>query len=492
MRPGARIKVGIGWTLAIVALTPALWHIASLAHVLVLRVGFPLDLEWLESGQIYQVYRVLHGLPLYTRPDVFVPYPYPPGYFIAVASLGAVTRLDFWTARAVSDVCLVGVLVIQAFELRRLGLRWYGAALAVLVTAGVAASYPLVGGSFDLARADTMNVALAALAATLVSEHVMSTARVVGISAVLTAAVYTKQTNVFFAAWIVLYVIARQRRAGLMIAAVTFTLCAALLSWLEWSTQGWFVRWIFSMRNHVIVWEHLTEGIHVAREGAPFIVIIPVVAGGVAFVRRLRARTVLWLGLAVAAVPAAFLPMIEEGGWVNSMTPLLVFSWIAAALLVGDIDRGLGRTRSAVGVRAFVLAGAWWHLHQAEWSPGSFVPSAQRWADAEALHAFVRALPGDVAMPTYPFVPVRDGKSTAQMSLIACFDASQRGRGIVCDHHDAILATGAEWVLFGNLSYELRNDTLQGYTLVREVDLDFAILTEHSGEGPKRLWHRNP
>src|SRR5690606_23094615 len=60
-----------------------------LAVVFALRVGFPLELEWMEGGSLQQAFRVQQGLPVYGPPSPeFVPFLYPPLYPALLALLG--------------------------------------------------------------------------------------------------------------------------------------------------------------------------------------------------------------------------------------------------------------------------------------------------------------------------------------------------------------------------------------------------------------------
>src|SRR5664280_535298 len=80
----------------------AFWQVGILFSVFFARLTYPMDLEWMEGGTLYEAYRLLHGLPLYVRPiPTWAPYPYPPAHTALVALVGCL-HLDFWTGRLVS------------------------------------------------------------------------------------------------------------------------------------------------------------------------------------------------------------------------------------------------------------------------------------------------------------------------------------------------------------------------------------------------------
>ena len=94
--------------------TWAFWPLCILVYVFFARMFYPIDLEWCEGGALYEAYRLLHGLPLYSRVDPsWAPLPYPPAHTVLLALLG-IARLDFWTGRLLS-VAFFGLLCWTLF-----------------------------------------------------------------------------------------------------------------------------------------------------------------------------------------------------------------------------------------------------------------------------------------------------------------------------------------------------------------------------------------
>src|SRR5688500_19741361 len=99
------------------AVLVAAWPIGTLYFVFASRLAFPYDLEWCAGGSLYHAQRLLDGLPLYGGTEaVFQPFPYPPGYYAIVAGLGAITGLDYWTARFVSIAFFTAIVVVLVRE----------------------------------------------------------------------------------------------------------------------------------------------------------------------------------------------------------------------------------------------------------------------------------------------------------------------------------------------------------------------------------------
>ena len=185
------------------AVIVALVALGALAWALYWRARFPMDLEWLEGPQLCEAFRFAHGLPVYGPPGQgFVPSPYPPLFHLVVVGARAVLRV-----RLLERPPRLG-------RLNRSGPRRArprsssgphrpverGWVLAVLGAAAMAASYRPLEASMDLARVDMMGFALVGVAAWVARRSDARRGRAVALGVLLCAAVYTKQTNLFYVA----------------------------------------------------------------------------------------------------------------------------------------------------------------------------------------------------------------------------------------------------------------------------------------------------
>ena len=168
----------------------ALAFVACYLAVAFARFSYPYPLEWLEGGALLNVQRALHGQALYGAPSVhFTGFLYTPLYYYVSAAAAWVFGLHLSTLRLVSIASslvafgAVGWLVWS--ETRN---RW-----AAVCAAGLfAASFRLGGAWFDLARVDSLFLAL--LLVGLVVARRTSTWRVAVVAGlVLAAAFFAKQ-----------------------------------------------------------------------------------------------------------------------------------------------------------------------------------------------------------------------------------------------------------------------------------------------------------
>ena len=123
-----------------------------------LRLRYPYELEWIEGGMVNHVARLRSGQPLYGAPSLtFTPDIYTPLYFVVSALVSVLTGTGFVSLRLVS---IVASLVLLA-ALAKLADRETKDPVAAVVAAGLfAACYRISGAWLDIAREDTLCIAL--------------------------------------------------------------------------------------------------------------------------------------------------------------------------------------------------------------------------------------------------------------------------------------------------------------------------------------------
>jgi hypothetical protein len=441
--------------LSLLLLAPAAWHIAALAQIFASRMTFPMDIEWMEGGMLLHAHRLLHGEPVYGPPSQgFLPYPYPPGYFAATAALGGAFGLDYWTGRAVSIAAFAlasGVLFRET--LRAAGKnRGEGVLLGSISVASAACSYPAVDGWYDLCRNDTLVIALVVLGAAMLSEDRPSRRRIFAASAVLTAAVFTKQTAIFFIAWLGLFLLLRRYTKAIVFVLSTGALSCATLAVIQLSTGGLF--WIYTFKNlsqHPLDGAQALDGMIHMLAFAPFLPLMPLLSLAVWRLGWLRPRTALWLGMLAAAFPAALVSYAKAGGYLNNLIPIAILVGPTFVLLMGDIIKGMsgsGATRAAARTLTLALSSAFLLLRRYDTEP--FMPSQAMWNQAAELNAFVASLRGGVLIPSYPFLAIRNGHTTPQFHSVAYWDALA-GRMQGPDLSGFLDRAGAQWVILSGV-----------------------------------------
>lgn len=404
----------------LVLLLPAALLMASVVMAIGGRIGFPMAFDWLEGNQIYHAYRLLHGQAIYRlEPSGFLPHPYPPAHILLVAASGALFGLDYISARAISVAAYAIATLVLSHQVWSHWPERRGRALLALVAAGyLAGTYGLVRGWYDIARIDSLALAFVILAAAPLATEKTRWRDIVISAAMMTLAVYTKQTTVLFAAGMCLLVMWRDPRKGAVLALIMGAMCASALLLLEHLTQGAFTTWLFNTRHHTISLARLFEGAWEVLCGAPFLVLVPLLLGR----RKLSARAALWLGLLLLAIPTGLIPFSKRGGYLNSLMPIWFLAGPTVLILIADLARS-AKESTRQGALAVIMAVQAVLLSLLLFDPDNPVPGADERRRAEAMNRTIAGLEGGVVCPIYPMLPVRNGHPTAQASWISHTDA---------------------------------------------------------------------
>lgn len=352
----------------------ALWQLYG---VFVLRMTYPLDLEWMEGGTLVHALRIMDGRPVYAEPSVeFVSFLYTPLYPAVLAFLGRVFGLGYFLGRLVSVISFT-VACVFCFLWVRSAAGVYDdvrlkplAACAGLAACAVAAmAYPFCGAWYDLVRADSLWLAFVVGGCYMVrpgglKKSTHKAVRVAVGAVLLTAAVFTKQTAApFIVAATVGMALTTPWKMTILFAGVCTTLVSGLVFLGEHLTDGWF--WIYVYRlhqSHEFLWERVwpeTPGTLMAW-GFPVFALVawwPVAA----LMKRWVSKDALFVfllagcGFAVAVVGSA-----TQGAYDNAYIPAVFFGALMAA--VGVVDAagmfGGGRRDPSAGYR-LLSPGAW-------------------------------------------------------------------------------------------------------------------------------------
>jgi hypothetical protein len=427
-----------------------------------LRCSFPWDLDWMEGGMLLHAARLLRGKSIYAKPSIeFIAYFYTPLYAYVLAGLSHLTGgLSFALGRGVSLTASLATMGMLFYAAR----REQGSSLAGLFAVGLyAALFRVAGAFYDLARVDSLSLALL-LAASLVAYYV-PTLRGSALAAVLTVlAFFTKQTSAAIGVAIAAPLLLRNVRHGLVYLGVGALLGALGALWLERTSDGWFSFYIYrghqqhGFSAHGLLLGFWSDVLFLC----PFVLLVPTF--GASYGRRTR-----WLALAAAAFwlvafsaklsvldgklnehykalwyvseshsilvwsALAMLLLLTAARWLARDEPLrapdsfFLWLWLGAALasalnystqwafsncfmpiaVFGSLYSGmvLAEQRGPALACAMLLQlGALYH------DPRAQVPSA---ADREAVQQVFTTLarfPGPVLMPAHPFYSyVRDG-----------------------------------------------------------------------------------
>jgi hypothetical protein len=411
-----------------VRLAAAVGGLAAILTYLVValgRLGYPFPLEYLESNSLVEVQRILTGHALYAAPTAgYVPDGYPPLYFATSAAAASALGLSYLPLRLVS---LVSSLVCFAV-LARLVQRETTSAAAGIAAAGLlAATYFVADTWFDVARVDSLFIALS-VAALYTARWMRRTRGAVATGLLLAAAFLAKQNGLAEGVAVLTALAFGPRRRLVWPAALTYGAVLGISTLaLGLTSHGWYVFYVFELLS-----EHPLKD---AAFGQFWTVsLLPVLGIACsAVVLGVRRTPLVLVAGGTALVVEAYTSLVHSGGRVNDLLP----AYLAVALFAGlAMDGRAGGLAGSVGDRLARgrpanwrpanwrtgLAGRWAATAAAAlviaqlavlgtgFRPAQAIPSGADRAAGLRLAAGMRALGGTVAVPADPGLGLLAGR----------------------------------------------------------------------------------
>jgi hypothetical protein len=417
--PGARGHARAPRALRAAAALLGLAVIGGYAGIALARLGYPFTLEVLESNSLVEVHRILAGQPLYAAPTVsYVPDGYPPLYFAVSAAAASVLGQSYLALRLVSLVSSLACFAIVA----RLVHRETASAAAGLAAAGLlAGTYFATGTWFDVARVDSLFLALSA-AALYVARWARTPRGAIMAGLLLGAAFLTKQTALAEGTAILAAITLGPRRRLAIPAALAYAavLGASTLA-LGLASHGWYLYYAFQQMS-----EHALSAAAAGQFWGGYLLPTLGLAIGAVLLGARRLPLVLPAGC-VALVAEGYAALVHAGGGVNDLLPAYLVVALLAGLAVDDepgraLGRRVGRlvrlrTASWYPAKALLQAGtasgilviAQLAVLAAGFRPGHAIPAGTDRTVGVRLAQGLRAIGGTVAIPADPALAVMAG-----------------------------------------------------------------------------------
>jgi hypothetical protein len=386
--------------------------IVAYLGIALIRLSYPFPLEYLESNSLVEVQRILTGQALYASPAVgYVPDGYPPLYFATSAAAASVLGLSYLPLRLVSLVSSLACFVILA----RLVQRETASAAAGIAAAGLlAATYFVTHTWFDVARVDSLFIALSA-AALYAARRMRRTRGAVATGLLLAAAFLTKQNGLAEGVAVLTAVAFGPRRRLAWTAALTYVaVVGGSTLALGLTSHGWYVFYVFLLLS-----EHTLN--HAAFGQFWTVHLLPVLGiACAALVLGVRRTPLVLVAGCAALVVESYATLVHSGGEVNDMLPAYLAVALLAGLAMGGQPGGLVNhwtdrlARGRLPNWRAELAGRWVAAVAAAlviaqlailmngFRPARAIPTDADRAAGLRLTAGMRALGGLVAVPSDP------------------------------------------------------------------------------------------
>jgi hypothetical protein len=377
------------------------------------RLRYPFDLEWIEGGMVNQVQRLLHGQSMYVAPGIdFVPFLYPPVYFYFSAAASLLFGGGPFPLRLVSFLASLVSFTTIFLIVRAETKNWWA---ALLSTGLFAATFRVTGAWLDIARVDSLFLALWLLFIYFVRGR--KSTRYAVLSGVLAALAYlTKQTALIACIPILAYLFwCNWKYALVCLASAALTIGITTLV-MNHASAGWYSYYVFELLSQQTEW--------LPQEFITFwkddlLVHLPIVFLFAAFFlvgrpKQDRLSLLQWLSILTGALAGSFITRVKIGGYDNVLLPAyavlsILFGLGLAGLLklirqVPDEYRGRLEVliQTACLIQLLILL----------YNPFAQIPTK---ADLDAGNSLVKMLSevkGAVFMPDHSYLPGMAGKAT--------------------------------------------------------------------------------
>ena len=406
-----RISSAINRGLNVIVVAWAGLNLVGLLVLMVLRMRYPFQLEWVEGATATTSQWILSGHFLYERLSLqFTPLLYNPLYFYVSALFSAVLGPGFLAPRLVSVLATIGTCFLIFDWVRRETASLVGA----LAAAGFyAATFKVTGVWMDAARVDSLLVFLLLLAAYW-ARRIPGPRGAIGCAALLALAYFTKQSALPFFIAFGGYYLLENRRAWLAYwpAAALFVLGAAWLldvvsgSW--YSFYAWYV-----VRNTVLdaaairaFWQVDLLGNVPLALGASLVALALLgnpfsrSAGG------LRSR--FYWALTAGALVSSWWNRSFAAAYVNALMPMMACLGLLLGLCLGLPKPAPGRYLFQWA--ALLLAAV--QFVKLVYDPRTVLPTARDERAGQEMLALIRSYPGDVFVAGGSYYPAMVGKPT--------------------------------------------------------------------------------
>lgn len=313
---------------------------ATFAGLALLRLGYPLELDYIEGVMMDHVVRLAHGQPLYVKPGLdFITLAYMPGFATLASLLARVFGAEFWVPRLISVVSMLTIAAIVVWVLRRETRSW----TLGLAGAGILlGSYGITGGHFDVGRPDSLMLCLSLLGLTTLRFTTAARGAVIA-GLLLTAAFFTKQHAVWFGIAAFAHLLINDRARLKPFAATWIVGCAGgylLLSlWLgPWfSFYTWEIPSRWSQISKVRILNYVGKGLL----GSHALVVLPAILSLGLTSRPWRGRDGLWMWAGLGGIATGFMATLDPDAFRHVMNPTVMTFAILGPLSLWRIGQAM-------------------------------------------------------------------------------------------------------------------------------------------------------
>lgn len=401
--------------------------------VVIYRINYPFELEWMEGAMVDHVRRILDGNQLYVAPSLdFVPYLYPPLYFYVSALMSVLLGTGFLPLRLVSFVSSLGCFfMIFIIVKQETGDKFSG----ILASSLFAATYKLSGAWFDISRIDSLFL-FQLLAAIYFVRFGKSVKEYIMAGAVISLSFFTKQTALVISLALIPYSLFFKRKLSAFFIGTMIVMMGAGTLVLNHVYHGWYYYYLFDVPGqHPLVkemifsfWNEYILPLKIACVMSLFYLFS-------SFFFAEKEQLVFYLLFAVSMVAASWAGLLHKGGGSNVLMP--AYSVIAIMFgiafhtymkLIKDMNFS---KRLLMEIFIYLICILQFASGALRYYPSQFIPSRSNISAGNNFIRMIEEMKGEIFIPDHGYLSAMAGKKTYAHAM--AIDDVLKSKGIVRD-----------------------------------------------------------
>lgn len=387
-----------------------LFFLVSYLAVVIARINYPFQLEWVEDGSLQLISRILSGKNIYIEPSLeFVPFIYTPFYFYVSALLANLLGPGFLSPRLISFLASIGLLVLVYKFIRNETSDRNSNLLGVFI---FIASYRVTGAWLDIARVDSLYIFLTFSSIYMIRKSSQPNAIVLSVL-LATLSILTKQTAIIILAPIFLHKIIFDRNSGIRLSVLSFISVSSSFVLINLLSDGWFSYFtLYVPTLHRFMEDALLTFWTV--DLRPFYPMILISLAYFVIMWREQNKESIFFYIAVIAgmTAASWSGRISFGGYDNNLLPVSLGLSISLGLSVYHLSNYFDDQKQNSGLLKLIL----YSLCLLQFSLLAYkivdqIPSQEFLRAGEAISEDIRRVDGEVYIPRAPYLAQLAGKS---------------------------------------------------------------------------------
>lgn len=467
------------------------------SFVIISRINYPFELEWLEGSFVEHVRRVLLNQKLYVSPSIgFVPFGYTPLYFYISACVAKIFGLGFISLRVVSLISSIGCFLLIFLIVS----RETGSKFPAIVSCGLfAASFRATGAIFDIARMDMLFLFLF-LAALYLIKFTDSSKFYILAGVLVSLAFLTKQTALAMSWPLMLYCFLINRRRSILFIGTIAAIIGLSTLLLNYIHDGWYNYYVFDVpkqrwRDTIIKKRFLTFWyrdiflVGIAFATSVFYLVSPLNLN--------KKSRLFYLLVATGMIGASWLARLEHGAYENSLIPAYTAICILFGLGINELMKFVQvkfkNNRKLIEICVYSICLL--QLGILKYNPILQIPNQGDLEAGKQLLNTISQIQGDVYMPFHSYLPTLVSKNSyahglAIGNILATKDGPVKTK-MINEIRQAmrekkfsalILDTDSAWNMreYAVLREEINKSYMKNQSVFKSEDIFLPVTTKHS------------